>query len=223
MLRALVAVLVLANLLFLGWARGWFAPAWPAPRHGEREPERVAAQVRPETVIVLPPKAASAAVTAARDAAVVCLEAGPLAEPELAGAEAALSAAAVPAGSWTREPATPAPAWLVYAGRYADAAARKARQAELSRLKLAFDPLDAPTELAPGLVLSSHASRAAADAALAALGSPPPRGVRVVPLPAAAPQRWLRVARADPALAERLRALPASSAAAAFRPCAARP
>ena len=55
MLRSLVAVVVLANLLFFAWARGWLAPAWPAPRHAEREPERLEAQVRPETLSVVPP------------------------------------------------------------------------------------------------------------------------------------------------------------------------
>ena len=68
MLRSLVALVVLANLLFFAWARGWLAPAWPAPRHAEREPERLAAQVRPDTLSVVPPTAASAAVAAARAA-----------------------------------------------------------------------------------------------------------------------------------------------------------
>jgi len=65
MLRALLAALLLANLLFLGWARGWFAPAFPAPGASEREPARLAAQVAPERITVLAPAAASAALAAA--------------------------------------------------------------------------------------------------------------------------------------------------------------
>lgn len=61
MLRALLAGLLLANALYFGWARGWFAPTWPAPGAGEREPARLAAQVAPERVSVLSPAAASAA------------------------------------------------------------------------------------------------------------------------------------------------------------------
>ena len=65
MLRALLALLLLANLLFFGWAGGWLAPAFPAPGTGDREPGRVAAQVAPERVTVLAPAAASAALAAA--------------------------------------------------------------------------------------------------------------------------------------------------------------
>jgi hypothetical protein len=220
MLRSLVLVLLLANLLFFGWARGWFGPGWPPPRHGEREPERLAAQVHPAAVTVLPPKAASAAVTAARAAAVVCLESGPYPEAGIAEAEAALAPAQAPSGAWAREEVTPPPEWLVYAGRYADAAVRRARLAELRKLKPEIELLDAPAALAPGLVLSRQPSRAAAEAALAALGNPPPRGLRVVQLPALPPQYWLRVERAESELADRLKALPASAPGTGFKPCA---
>ncbi|MDE1948617.1 MAG: hypothetical protein KGI35_08395, partial [Burkholderiales bacterium] len=61
MLRALVVLLLLANLLFFLWTRGTLAPALPPPHQGEREPERLAAQLHPEAIRVLTPKAASAA------------------------------------------------------------------------------------------------------------------------------------------------------------------
>lgn len=66
MLRSLLALLLLANALYFGWARGGFAPTWPGPGAGEREPARLAAQVAPERVTVLAPAAASAAVLAAK-------------------------------------------------------------------------------------------------------------------------------------------------------------
>jgi hypothetical protein len=225
MLRTLVAVLVLANVLVFAWVRDWFAPGWPAPRHAEREPERLAAQVRPETLTVVPPKAASAAVAAARAAAVVCLEAGPFAdEPEagLAAAEAALPQAALAEGSWVREAVVPPPTWLVFAGRYAEAAARRAKQEELKKLGIGYEALAAPAELAPGLVISRHASREAADTALATFADKPVKGLRVVELPGP-PQQWLRVAKADTELAERLKGLPADVLAGGFKACAARP
>jgi len=112
MLRAVVLLLLLANLAFFGWARGWFAPAWPPPRHGEREPARLAAQVNPERVTVLPPRASGANGNGEPPA---CIEAGPFVDTELAAAEAALSQAGVPATAWSRLPEASAPAgrqWL---------------------------------------------------------------------------------------------------------------
>ena len=35
MLRAIVAALVLANLLFFVWVRGWLEPGLPPPRQAE--------------------------------------------------------------------------------------------------------------------------------------------------------------------------------------------
>ena len=69
MLRALLAALLLANLVFFGWARGWFAPTWPSPLASQHEPARLAAQVAPERVTVLAPAAASAAILAAQNEA----------------------------------------------------------------------------------------------------------------------------------------------------------
>ena len=223
MLRAVVAVLLLANLAFFAWARGWLDPLLPPPHQGEHEPQRLAAQLRPEAVVVLPAKEAGAAVTAARAAAAVCLEAGPLTETELAPAEAALAPAQLPEGSWAREPAEAPPPWTVYAGRWPETTARGARAEELRRLKLDFELIEAPTDLAPGFVLSRHADRAAAEAALSAVtrAHPALKGVKVQQLPAAPARWWLRMARADADVQARLQALPALPLAGGFKPCAA--
>ena len=81
MLRALLALLVLTNLVFLGWAQGWFSPVWPAPRAGETEPARLAAQVAPERVTVLAPAATSAARSAAMSAGKNKAQCGPAGQP----------------------------------------------------------------------------------------------------------------------------------------------
>lgn len=203
MLRALVVALLAANLLFFAWTRGALAPLLPPPSHGEREPERLAQQVRPETIrFFATPAAASAALAAT--APPRCLEAGPLAEADLPEAEAAL--AALPPGTWTRRDAQPPPVLLVALGRFATPAALRAKEDELRRLKVAFEPLDAPPEVAPGLLLSRHASRDAAEAALAQAAQAGVRSARIVD--ATPPVRhWLRVERADAALRERLAAI----------------
>ena len=232
MLRLLLALLLLANVAFFAWTRGWLAPTMLPPRHAEHEPERLLAQVRPEAVTVLSAKAASAAVTAAatdaanaaRAAAAVCLEAGPLAQAQLAAAEAALAPAQVPQGGWAREAVPTPPLWLVFAGRLPEAAARRAREAELRQLGLDFEVLQAPAELAWGLVLSRHAAKPEAEAALAALAasSPALKGTRVLAMPAPAARYWLRVAQAEPDLQARLQALPPAALTAlagGFKPC----
>ena len=117
MRRAVLVVLVGANLIFFAWARDWLAPMFPAPLHGEREPARLAAQVRPEAIAVLTPKAAGAAVSAARAASMaageaeLCVEAGPLAAAEVAGAEGVLVQAGVPLETWQQRKAE-ASTWL---------------------------------------------------------------------------------------------------------------
>ena len=221
MLRALVVLLLLANIAFFAWARGWLGAP---PHHAEREPERLQAQVRPEVVTVLPPGTASAAVQAAVAAALQCLEAGPFADATINAAEAAIAPASLPDGSWARvESAAAAPVWLVFAGRYPEAALRKSREEDLRKLNLSFELITAPPDLAPGLVLSRHTSRDEAQGWLNERSATPLRGARVVQLPAPPAAYRLRVARAEPDQAERLKALPAEALAGGFRPCAAKP
>lgn len=230
MLRALLLLLLLANGLFYAWTRGAFAPGWPPPSHGEREPARLAAQLRPELVVVMSPGAASAALAAAAAASaaarlaeeaasrLACLEAGPFSEAEVAAAEAALLAAGLPAGSWQREQVERAGAWMVYFGRFADSETRRLKEEELRRLKLVVEPVKTPAELVPGLMLGRYDSREAADAALALVTQRGVRTARVVALPPPPPQNWLRADRADPALQTRLTALKPPSGA-GFVPC----
>jgi hypothetical protein len=221
MLRVLAAALVLANLLFFVWARGWLAPAAPPPLAGTREPQRLAAQVHPERVTVMAPVAASAAILSAQEQAALCLEAGPFDADSVQAAEDVLTGLALPAGTWLRRSVEPGPEFLVYAGRVADDAARRRREVELQRLKLAFEPLDQPPELAPGLLLSRHGDRAAADAALATAAAAGLRGARVVELPAPPTQLWVRAPRAGTEAQVALLAAQSPALAGGFRACTA--
>lgn len=220
MLRAFVVLVLAANVLFLGWTQGWLQSVWPSLPHGQREPERLAAQVRPELVTVVPPKNTNAAVTAARaaDASLrACFEAGPFAESEVAAAENVLLQNAIPAGSWSRDSVARLAPWAVYMGRFSDRDLMRQKEEELRRLKIGFEELRAPPLLAPGLRISTHADKAAADQALAQLTERGVRNARVVELPALAPQIWLRVAKADADMQVRLRGL--GGVGNGFQPC----
>lgn len=219
MLRVFAAAVVVANLLFYAWSQGWLSPAVEPPHHGEREPQRLALQVRPEAVRVLPvPSAASAA--AERSA---CLAAGPFSDADVGIAEAALLSVGVPAAAWQRDTVQQPGAWLVYMGPFADAAAVRMKDEELRRLKLVAEEVRAPVDLAPGLALSRHASKAAADEALQQFTDRGVRTARVVSVPPPPLQHWLRVARADARLQERLLALQPPAFSVPFAPCPPKP
>ena len=233
MLRGLLVLLLAANLLFFGWARGWFGAAWPPPGHSQREPERLAAQANPDRLVLLGPDAARKALAGARngalppaaaaappadtaaaatDAALQCLEAGPYTADQLASTIKTLTRQGLDTATWAEMPLA-APAWLVFAGRFADTGARRTRVQAWQRQGLPVpDNLDAPRELAPGLVFSRHVNRNDAETALAALAQRYPATAslaRVVQSPAGSARLvMLRVAAADTALAQRLRDVP---------------
>lgn len=236
MLRALVLLLLLANVLFFAWARGWLAPVLP-PRADHREPERVAAQLKPELITVLSAGAASAAVAAASAAASaasgatsepapdaegppVCLEAGPFTDAALKDAETVLSGHGVPEGQVQRDFTAGSVTWGVVMGRFPDRDTLRAKGEELRRLGVKFDEINSPPSLAPGLRLGNYSDRYGAEAALGNLAGKGVRTARVAQLPAGPTQNWLRAPKADAELQTRLKALPPDKLGAGFRPCA---
>ena len=228
MLRALVLALLLANVAFYAWTQGWLDAVVGVRASGDREPERLARQLRPETVRVLPPDAAGASAPgtaggpdgSAGPDALACLEAGPFSAAELAAAQAAAQAA-LPAGRWATVPADRPGAWIVYMGPYPTRDALTKKEDELKRRALPYDELrDNPT-LAPGLALGRYDQRASADAALQRLVQQGVRSARVVELAAASSGQWLRVDHADAALAARLVALKDAAFGKGFAACAA--
>jgi hypothetical protein len=220
MLRLLALLLLLANLTFWAWTRGALDDLFGPLAKAEREPERLAAQVHPEWVKVLPPKAASAAIAkagvdaAAEAASAVaveappaCVEAGPFATAEVAAAESVLRGAGLVAGSWTTEKVERNGSYMVYMGKYADREALLRKVDELHRLKVDADVLGNWADMQPGLSLGRYSDRGGADAALARLVARGVRNARVVVQTPQVNGTLLRVNKADPALRDKLAAL----------------
>lgn len=245
MLRVFVLLLVAANLGFWAWRNGWLDAAVGLPAHGDRDPARMARQLRPEVVQLaradasgaraptpaaaaatsppaLPGASPGASAPASRPAATgACLEAGPFSPAALVAAEAALVRAALPAGSWADLSTDKPGAWIVYMGRYPDAAQLAEKEEQLRRFPgLAFERVRGLPDLEPGLSLGRFDDRARADAALARLVERGVRSARVITVAAPSTTHMLRVEHADAVLEARLVALKAPALGAGFVRCA---
>jgi hypothetical protein len=216
--RALVGLLLLANLLFFAWSQGWLDEVAGVRATGDREPERMARQVRPESLRVLTPQAVAAAASAA-EARLVCLQAGPFDAGGIAAAEAAV-ASTLPSGTWARQSIEQPPRWILYLGRYTSRDALQRKEQELARVRVPFEPISNAPELQPGLVLGRYTERDAADAALARLTQRGVQGGRVLQLAQPATLHLLRVERADAELAQKVTALRLDALGRGFVPCA---
>ncbi len=223
MLRLVALALLLINLGLLAMQAGW-TDHWLAPAAAQREPERLARQVNPGQIRLVPAAEARDPAAAVQDGgASVCLESAPLDSTSAAAAEAWLAAAGLPAGSWAvrRQPA--GDAYLVYMGRYTDAGALARKREELLDLQVAATELRNQPALQPGLSLGQFDSAAAAEAALLRLAQRGVRTARMVVLPdqGSAPVR-LQLPEADGAVRARLAAW-AEAGGPRFLACAARP
>ena len=228
MLRALVVALLVANGLFYFWTQGWLDGIVGVRARGDREPERLSAQVRPERVVILAHPPAPAPAVAARPAAVAsatlavapaCLEAGPFEAPQLDAAETALRGG-IPGAAWTTVRTEKPAVWLVYMGAYPDAEAMQRKEQELYRIRDSLEEIAVPGEGPYGLALGRYPSRGAAERALGQWQDRGIRTARVVQASPAATQQWLRVERAEPALAAQLVALKAEPLGKGFAACA---
>ena len=219
MLRALIVALLVANLAFFAWTQGWLDSVVGMRSIGDREPERLLRQVRPELIRILPADAASGAAGAPASAALACFEAGPFTDVEIGAAQAAAQTT-LPAGSWaaikTEQPGT----WIVYMGRYTSREALTKKEDELKRRSAPYEEVGAPPALAPGLSLGRFDQRSAAVTALDQFTQQGIRTARVVELAPASSRHMLRVDKADAALSTQLVALKAEAFGKGFSACA---
>jgi len=237
MLRLFVLLLLLANLGYWAWSGGHMREAGlgPAP---ERDPARLAQQLRPEALTVQPlassvaappppaaPAPAPSAEAAPPEASVaaapeprnerVCLQVGLF---DARQAEAVrVAAATLPPGSWRIDQVALPGRWMVYIGKLAGDSAVAAKRAEVRALGV--DTATPGPGFEPGLSLGRFASEEAAQRALTELTRKGVRSARVVQERGNAPAFVLRLPAADAALRDQLRTLRPALAGHEARPC----
>ena len=223
MLRTLVLLLALANAVFFAWSQGWLGSTLGSAQDGQREPQRLAQQVHPEQLILLPAArtsrkpAAEAAAPAASDAAsapaaapstaaneaaatpnerTVCLEAGPFTEADYPKVEGLLKPVLTSA-KWTSDTIAVQGLWIVYMGPFeSDALARK--KAELGKVKgIDFNEVKSPPVLAGGLSLGRYNKEDDARNGLSDVRQKGVKSAKVVLVRSPAELQVVRVPKAD--------------------------
>lgn len=235
MLRHIALLLLAANLAFFAWTQGWLDGLVGIRASGDREPERLALQVRADTVRILPSggteaaaasapaPAVAAAPTPAAPASVAaaanaCLEAGPFTPAEVAGASAA--AQAVVAADRIAEQRTERPGrWIVYLGQYLSREDLERKVEELKKLKIEYVDIRGVPELEPGLQLGFYREKANAERALEQFSKSGVRGARIVQTQAPGSSSVLRIERLDASSASALLALKDDALRGGFRAC----
>ena len=278
MLRWVVALLLLANAGYFAWTQGYLAPLGVVLHaEREREPQRLQAQINPETIRLLnvprpasepqasspspkpsaavqtPPAAvapstpaqppapelpqtppavlpapAPAAPTRALAAtpppapvvadARACWLAGGFTEQQADALRAALTLLDLPRGTWQLNESRSGGRWIVYMGRYDNAAQVERKKAELRALNVAFRDVSSPG-LSPGLALGTYSSETAAEQAIQNAARSGVRTARVVQERAESTSFSLRLPNATPAQRNAVAGLGAALASKPLRPC----
>jgi hypothetical protein len=211
-----VVLLLLANLAFYAWTEGWLDAVVGARAIGDREPERLNRQVKPESVRILPP---SAAASEAAPVVLSCLEAGPFSDIEASAAQSAVQGA-LPVGSWVSIKSDKPGVWIVYMGKYANREALSKKEDELNRRRVQYEEMLDNPALVPGLSLGRFDDKASAAKALDQFSQQGIRTARVVELSPASSITVLRVAKADPGLMAQIGNLKSAALGKGFSACA---
>lgn len=246
MLRALVVILMLANLAFYGWTQGWLTEVLGLSPDGDREPQRLGAQIEPAALRVLgsasvaAPRPASAPQIPAPEASEpptpasapedstpapaappppVCLEAGPFTPAEWRVAENALRNT-LGEGPWQLTTREKPGSWIVYVGPYKSSTIMDKRSEQLRRMEIAFEEArDLPDEYLPGFLFGRYAVEADARALQTRLTGQKVKYVRVVPIVKPTALHTVRIQKADVDIQERVAALKPKLSGHLFETC----
>lgn len=174
MLRLLVLLLILANGVYFAWSEGLLRTYGFAPAQ-QREPQRMAQQIRPEVIKLLTSVEAKRVDTQAQTELVPreCLVAEPYDDAQAANLRQALEST-LPPGTWQIDTVAVPSRWIVYMGKFVNAEQMEKKRGELAAMRLVPQGLNNP-DLEPGLSLGGFDTQAEATAALAKLSL---RGIR---------------------------------------------
>jgi len=191
MLRPMVLVLIFleCDLFFLGARLATALWLWP---HQQREPQRVHQQIRPHWLKVLSEAEAEKLRASAASVPVEpqCLQSDWLDAPQAAALYPVLEAS-LPKGGWTLTRENSPERWIIYSGRYANAAELTKKRLELTRMDIKVEVLH--NALAPGLSLGAYESQAQAQTAMDALTQHGVHTARIIMERAAEPGFRLRL------------------------------
>jgi hypothetical protein len=215
MLRLLVLLLLLLNAAYFSWSQGLLA-AWGIAPTQQSEPQRIAQQIKPETLRVLRGDEARRIEVSMAPKPPECLQAGLFTDVEAGSLKQALDT--WPGGSWSIEPAVEPARWIVYMGKYPTADSAEKKKAELRQLGVSFEPLS-NTSLEPGIALGGYPTEAAAKQQLQALSQKGVRTAKVVQERGEARGQSLKLAAVDDALRPRLDDLKSALNGKALRAC----
>jgi hypothetical protein len=218
MLRFFVLLLLLANGAYFAWAGGHLAGFGLTPAQ-QTEPQRLQAQIKPESIRLLSSteaKRVEALASAPPPKPPECLQSALLTVAQESAVRTA--AASLPANTWTLESATEGARWIVYMGKYADAQALAKKKTELREINVAFEPLK-NSSLEPGMSLGVFATQALASEAMATLAK---RGVRTAKVVQELPERQgqlLKLPAVDDTLRTQLDGIKSIVGAAGLQTC----
>ena len=182
MWRWMVLTLIFINVGYFSWGQGWLLPYGLGPTL-LREPQRLQQQIQPQSItLVSDQEAAKLLAPPIPDAPLVltepvCLQSAWLDAPRAATVRHALEQT-LPEGGWTLTPDNLSERWIIYLGRYANAADVTKKRAQLARIEVKSEVLN--NGLSPGLSLGAYPSQALANAALEAFIHRGVRTARVV-------------------------------------------
>ena len=160
-LRLLVLVLLLLNLALLAWGQGWLlAYGWGLA--SQREPQRLAQQVRPQALLLLADPALMRTPSAESSAQSACLQSALLNEAQAASVRKLLEAS-WPADAWVLDKLAAPERWIIYMGKFATVADLEKKTPATGQFAADFlpagQPRAGPRLVAGGLSVAAASQR----------------------------------------------------------------